>query len=68
MSLIPVKPVLVGDNDPSKRPSRDEALKAVRTLLAWAGDNPDREGLRDTPTRGVDAYSWLFYTSTSPRD
>ena len=34
MSVIPVKPVLVGDNDPSKRPSREEALKAVRTLLA----------------------------------
>ena len=60
MSLIPVKPVLVGDNDPSKRPSRDEALKAVRTLLAWAGDNPDREGLRDTPKRVVDAYGEWF--------
>jgi GTP cyclohydrolase I len=60
MNLIPVKPVLVGDNDPSKRPSRDEALKAVRTLLAWAGDNPDREGLRDTPKRVVDAYGEWF--------
>jgi GTP cyclohydrolase I len=35
-------------------------LKAVRTLLAWAGDNPDREGLRDTPKRVVDAYSEWF--------
>ena len=60
MSLIPVKPGLVGDNDPSKRPSRDEALKAVRTLLAWAGDDPDREGLRDTPKRVVDAYGEWF--------
>lgn len=60
MSLIPVKPVLVDDNDRSKRPSRDEALKAVRTLLAWAGDNPDREGLRDTPKRVVDAYGEWF--------
>ena len=60
MSVIPVKPVLVGDNDPSKRPSREEALKAVRTLLAWAGDDPDREGLRDTPKRVVDAYGEWF--------
>ncbi|MGV9010247.1 GTP cyclohydrolase I FolE [Brevundimonas sp.] len=42
------------------RPSRDEALKAVRTLLAWAGDNPDREGLKDTPRRVVDAYTEWF--------
>ena len=60
MSVIPVKPVLVGDNDPSKRPSREEALTAVRTLLAWAGDDPDREGLRDTPKRVVDAYGEWF--------
>ena len=55
MSVIPVKPVLVGDSPSSGRPSREEALKAVRTLLAWAGDDPDREGLRDTPKRVVDA-------------
>jgi GTP cyclohydrolase I len=60
MSVIPVKPVLVGDNAPAGRPSREEALKAVRTLLAWAGDDPDREGLRDTPKRVVDAYSEWF--------
>ena len=34
-----------------KRPSQEEAEAAVRTLLAWAGDNPDREGLLDTPKR-----------------
>ncbi|MDY6925330.1 MAG: GTP cyclohydrolase I FolE [Pseudomonadota bacterium] len=65
MSLTPVKPVLVGDNDPvtgpaTTRPSREEALKAVRTLLAWAGDNPDRPGLIDTPKRVVDAYGEWF--------
>ena len=60
MSVIPVKPVLVGDSAPAGRPSREEALKAVRTLLAWAGDDPDREGLRDTPKRVVDAYSEWF--------
>ncbi|RZJ25561.1 MAG: GTP cyclohydrolase I, partial [Brevundimonas sp.] len=60
MSSTPVKPVLVGDNDLAQRPSRDEALKAVRTLLAWAGDNPDRPGLKDTPRRVVDAYGEWF--------
>ena len=60
MSSTPVKPVLVGDNDLATRPSRDEALKAVRTLLAWAGDNPDRPGLIDTPKRVVDAYGEWF--------
>lgn len=60
MSVIPVKPVLVGDSVPAGRPSREEALKAVRTLLAWAGDDPDREGLRDTPKRVVDAYGEWF--------
>lgn len=61
MSLTPAKPVLVGDNDPvTSRPSREEALKAVRTLLAWAGDDPDRPGLIDTPKRVVDAYGEWF--------
>jgi len=60
MSSTPVKPVLVGDNDQAQRPSREEALKAVRTLLAWAGDNPDRPGLIDTPKRVVDAYAEWF--------
>ena len=60
MSVTPVKPVLVGDNDEARRPSREEALKAVRTLLAWAGDDPDREGLKDTPKRVVDAYGEWF--------
>ena len=35
-------------------------MEAVRTLLAWAGDNPDREGLKDTPKRVVDAYAEWF--------
>lgn len=60
MSVTPVKPVLIGDNDESRRPSREEALKAVRTLLAWAGDDPDRPGLIDTPKRVVDAYGEWF--------
>lgn len=42
------------------RPSREEAEAAVRTLLRWAGDNPDREGLQDTPKRVVKAYEEYF--------
>jgi GTP cyclohydrolase I len=45
---------------PADRPSRDQALEAVRTLIAWAGDDPDREGLLDTPRRVVDAYGEWF--------
>ncbi len=43
-----------------QRPTREEAKAAVRTLLAWAGDDPTREGLRDTPDRVVDAYEEWF--------
>ena len=42
------------------KPSREEAEAAVRTLIAWAGDNPDREGLIDTPARVVRAYEEFF--------
>jgi GTP cyclohydrolase I len=42
------------------KPSREQALAAVRTLIAYAGDNPDREGLRDTPKRVIDAYDELY--------
>ncbi len=42
------------------RPSREEAEAAVRVLLRWAGDNPEREGLLDTPKRVVKAYDELF--------
>ncbi|MCA1941193.1 MAG: GTP cyclohydrolase I FolE [Caenispirillum bisanense] len=42
------------------RPSREEAEAAVRTLLRWAGDNPSREGLVDTPARVVRAYEEFF--------
>ena len=44
----------------SVRPTRQEAEAAVRTLLAWAGDDPAREGLIDTPRRVVEAYEELF--------
>jgi GTP cyclohydrolase I len=42
------------------RPSREAAEEAVRTLIAWAGDDPGREGLLDTPQRVTDAYSEFF--------
>jgi GTP cyclohydrolase I len=42
------------------RPTREEAEAAVKTLIAWAGDDPDREGLLDTPRRVVKAYEELF--------
>ncbi len=41
-------------------PTREEAEDAVRTLLRWAGDNPDREGLLDTPGRVTRAYEDWF--------
>ena len=43
-----------------RRPSRAEAEAAVQTLLAWAGDNPSREGLLETPSRVVKAFGEWF--------
>jgi GTP cyclohydrolase I len=45
---------------PAPRPSREAAEEAVRTLIAYAGDYPDREGLLDTPKRVVDSYDELY--------
>ena len=45
---------------PSPRPTREEAEAAVRTLISFAGDHPDREGLVETPKRVVDAYEELY--------
>jgi len=51
------------------RPSRAEAESAVRTLIRWAGDNPDREGLRGTPSRVARAYEeWFGGYDEDPRD
>jgi GTP cyclohydrolase IA len=44
----------------SKRPTRSQAEDAVRTLISWAGDDPAREGLRDTPKRVVKSYEEFF--------
>ncbi len=45
---------------PSPKISRQEALKAVRTLIQWTGDDPDREGLLETPDRVLRAYDEFF--------
>lgn len=51
------------------RPSQEEAEAAVRTLLRWAGDDADREGLRDTPARVARSYRELFAGyDTDPRE
>lgn len=52
------------------RPTKEEAMKAVKTLLAWAGDDPEREGLLDTPKRVVEAYDEWYagYTSDPAKE
>jgi len=47
-------------DDMIKRPTQDEAEAAVRTLIKWAGDDPTREGLLETPKRVAKAYRELF--------
>lgn len=55
------------ESNTTPRPSKDEAKEAVRTLLRWAGDNPDREGLLDTPKRVVEAFEeWFSGYTESP--
>lgn len=55
--------------NPAEAVSREDAEAAVRTLLRWAGDDPDREGLRDTPRRVVEAYGdWFSGYAEDPTD
>ncbi len=44
----------------TEAPTKEEAMEAVRTLIAYAGDNPEREGLIDTPKRVAQAYKEFF--------
>lgn len=46
--------------DQHDRPSRSEVEEAVRTILLWTGENPDRDGLRDTPKRVTKAFEEYF--------
>ena len=48
------------DNPETDRPSQAEVEAAVRTLIRWTGDNPDREGLLDTPRRVAKAYREMY--------
>jgi GTP cyclohydrolase IA len=64
-SYLPVK----SSAEAPARPSREQAEAAVRTLILWAGDNPDREGLRDTPKRVAKAYQeWFSGYGVDPVD
>jgi len=47
-------------NNEVAKPSREEAMEAVKTLISWAGDDPSREGLIETPKRVVKAYEEFF--------
>ena len=59
MNMIVKKSDLAAGNG-GERPSRDAAEQAVRTLIRWAGDDPDREGLVGTPDRVVRSYEEFF--------
>jgi|TARA_B100001245_G_scaffold217371_1_gene185789 GTP cyclohydrolase I len=50
----------INEKKETNRPSKEEAMKAVKTLISWAGDDPGREGLIDTPKRVVEAYEEFF--------
>ena len=53
----------------SSRPTRAEAEQAVRTLIQWAGDDPSREGLLDTPKRVAKAFEeWFSGYDEDPED
>jgi GTP cyclohydrolase I len=56
--VVKIKPFRT---EPVQKPTREEAEAAVRTLIAWAGDDPDREGLVDTPRRVVKAYKEFYF-------
>jgi len=60
MTFVPEKPTTVDNAATPARPSRVEAEAAVRTLILWAGDNPDREGLEATPERVVRSYEEFY--------
>ena len=52
--------ILTKKENIKKQPTEDEAKQAVKTLIAWAGDDPDREGLIETPKRVINAYKEFY--------
>jgi GTP cyclohydrolase I len=60
MDAVFKKPTADSSTTPAKRPTREAAEEAVRTLISWAGDDPGRPGLRETPRRVTDAYREFF--------
>jgi GTP cyclohydrolase I len=68
MSHAKIKPPSCGKSK-IVRPSREEAEAAIRTLLKWAGDDPEREGLRDTPERVARAFEdWFSGYNEDPEE
>ncbi len=59
-SLSPRTAPAVADKPTLERPTREQAEAAVRTLIQWAGDDPGREGLKDTPQRVAKAFEELY--------
>ena len=57
---VKIQAVPASEQTVLRRPSKDEAMEAVRTLIAWAGDDPTREGLLDTPHRVTKAFGEFF--------
>ena len=55
-----ISPKKETSNKINKKVTQEEAEKAVKVLIKWAGDNPNREGLKDTPKRVVNAYNEFF--------
>lgn len=60
MDAIVTDTSLANNSIDANRPTQEEAEAAVKTLLRWAGDDPNREGLLDTPKRVAKAYKELF--------
>lgn len=60
MTFVPEKQPAASGAASIVRPTRAAAEAAVRTLILWAGDNPDREGLEDTPSRVVRSYEEFY--------
>jgi GTP cyclohydrolase I len=59
-AIIKQHPAFKAGPGGNRRPSREEAEQAVRTLISYIGDHPEREGLQDTPKRVVNAFAELY--------